>query len=94
MEALKPLSQETKIPQAELLRQAVGFLVGAIAEQLGAFGIYQTTRYEFNPLRLKMRIVFVPELFIDVFYSARTQRIDFALIEETERIFGVDNLNG
>lgn len=49
---------------------------------------------EFNTLRLKMRIILSPELFIDVFYSVRTQRIDFALIKETERIFGIDNLNG
>lgn len=49
---------------------------------------------EFNPLRLKMRIMLSPDLFIDVFYSVRTQRIDFALIKERERIFGIDNLGG
>jgi len=49
---------------------------------------------EVNPLRLKMRIILSSNLFIDIFYSVSKERIDFALIKETERIFGIDNLNG
>ena len=49
---------------------------------------------EANRLRLKMRIVLSSDMFIDVFYGASKKRIDFALIKATERIFGIDNLNG
>lgn len=49
---------------------------------------------EQNPFRLKARTLLSPGLFIDIFYSARTRRIDFALIRGTERVFGIDNLNG
>ena len=47
---------------------------------------------EANPLQLKMRIVLSSDLFIDIFQSK--ERIAFALIKETERVFGIDNLNG
>lgn len=33
-------------------------------------------------------------MFIDVFYSMRKKRVDFALIREEKRIFGIDNLQG
>lgn len=49
---------------------------------------------EQNPLRLKAHLLLSPGLFIDIFYSARTRRISFALIKGAERVFGVDNLNG
>lgn len=49
---------------------------------------------EQNPFRLKAHILLSPGLFIDIFYSARTRRIDFALIKGAERVFGIDNLNG
>ena len=49
---------------------------------------------EANPLRLEMRIVLSSDLFIDIFYGVSKKRIDFALIKATERIFGIDNLNG
>lgn len=49
---------------------------------------------EENPFRLKMRIILSSKLFIDLFYSKRTERIDFALIEEENRIYGIDNLHG
>lgn len=48
---------------------------------------------EMNPLRLKVRVVRSESTFIDVFYGARKQRVDFALIHEKERVFGIDNLN-
>jgi len=49
---------------------------------------------EVNPFRLKMRVVLGSMLFIDIFYGARKERIDFALIKERKRIFGIDNLAG
>jgi hypothetical protein len=49
---------------------------------------------EINPFRLKMRLVLSPALFIDIFYGAGKRRIDFALIKERKRIFGIDNLAG
>ncbi len=49
---------------------------------------------EQNQFRLKARILLSPGLFIDVFYGARTRRIDFALIQGADRVFGMDNLNG
>ena len=49
---------------------------------------------EATPLRLKMRIMLPSNLFIDIFYGVSKKRIDFALIKATERIFGIDNLNG
>jgi len=49
---------------------------------------------EQNQFRLKARILLSPGLFIDVFYAARTRRIDFALIQGADRVFGIDNLNG
>jgi len=49
---------------------------------------------EANPLRLEMRIVLSSDLFIDIFYGVSKKRIDFAVIKATERIFGIDNLNG
>jgi len=50
--------------------------------------------HEQNPFRLKGRVWLSPGLFIEVFYSARTKRISFALLKGTKRIFGIDNLNG
>ena len=58
---------------------------------------FSTSKLEFqeaNALRLRMRIILSSNLFIDVFYGVSKERIDFALIKETERIFGIDNLNG
>jgi hypothetical protein len=49
---------------------------------------------EQNVFRLKARALLSPGLLIDIFYSARTMRIDFALIKGAERVFGIDNLNG
>lgn len=49
---------------------------------------------EHNPLRLKAHLLLSPGLFIDIFYSTRTQRASFALIKGGERVFGIDNLNG
>ena len=49
---------------------------------------------EINLFRLKMRLVLSPMLFIDIFYGARKRRIDFALIKERKRIFGIDTLGG
>lgn len=49
---------------------------------------------EINPLRLKVRIILSEMVFIDVFYGRRKNRVDFALIREERRIFGIDNLQG
>ena len=49
---------------------------------------------EANRLRLKMRIVLSPDMFIDVFYGVSKKRIDFALIKAADRVFGIDNLRG
>ena len=48
---------------------------------------------ENNPFRLKARVVISQATFIDVFYGARKERIDFALIHEGRRVFGIDNLH-
>ncbi|HLA49694.1 MAG TPA: hypothetical protein VJ000_00730 [Thermodesulfovibrionia bacterium] len=48
---------------------------------------------EISPLRLKARVILSQSTFIDVFYGARKDRVDFALIHEGERIFGIDNLH-
>jgi len=31
---------------------------------------------------------------VEVFYALQTEKASFALIEEKERIFGIDNLGG
>lgn len=49
---------------------------------------------EFNVLRLKVRIITSSSLFIDVFYGHRKKRVDFALIKDEKRVFGIDNLGG
>lgn len=33
-------------------------------------------------------------MFIDIFYNPKNDRTDFALIHNTQRIFGYDNLGG
>ncbi len=45
-----------------------------------------------TPKSLKCNIYFVASLFIAVRYNARNERIDFALIQNNQRIFGYDNL--
>jgi len=49
---------------------------------------------EITQFRLKMRIILSRISFIDIFYGVHRTRIDFALIKERERIFGIDNLGG
>jgi len=49
---------------------------------------------EINQFRLKIRITLSPISFIDIFYGVHKTRIDFALIKEGKRIFGIDNLGG
>jgi len=48
---------------------------------------------ENNSLRLKARVILSQTTFIDVFYGAKKERIDSALIHEGKRVFGIDNLN-
>ncbi|OGW16446.1 MAG: hypothetical protein A3G93_00050 [Nitrospinae bacterium RIFCSPLOWO2_12_FULL_45_22] len=48
---------------------------------------------EFNVLRLKVRVMITSSLFIDIFYGYRKRRVDFALIKDKDRIFGIDNLD-
>lgn len=49
---------------------------------------------EMNPIRLKARYHIGASLFIDIFYAIRTQKISFAVVQERERLFGIDNLGG
>ncbi len=49
---------------------------------------------EENPHRFKGRIKLASGRNVDVFYGSKKGRIDFALIEENQRIWGVDNLGG
>ena len=67
-----------------------GQLQAALQKHLPAFELKVN---EINPLRLKVRVVLSPSTFIDVFYGARKNRIDFALIHEGTRVFGIDNLH-
>lgn len=39
----------------------------------------------------KIKAVVNNDIFIDIFYNAETERCSFALIKNSERIFGVDN---
>ncbi|MEK7279440.1 MAG: hypothetical protein AAB090_02180 [Nitrospirota bacterium] len=47
---------------------------------------------EINQFRLKVRITLSNTTFIDIFYGARKNRVDFTLIHQGSRIFGIDNL--
>ena len=49
---------------------------------------------EYSKFRIKLRLVFSVDLFVEVFYALQTEKASFALIEEKERIFGIDNLGG
>ena len=57
------------------------------------FPQYTISVVELNSLRFKARIHHAP-LFLDVFYAANTGKISFAIIQNNQRIFGCDNLNG
>lgn len=67
-----------------------GQLQSALQKHLSSFEVKVN---EINPLRLKVRIILSQSTFIDVFYGSRKDRVDFALIHEGERVFGIDNLN-
>jgi hypothetical protein len=45
-------------------------------------------------IAIKLRVDLGEHRFIDVFFNARNQRVDLAVIEHGERIFGYDNLGG
>jgi hypothetical protein len=45
-------------------------------------------------IAIKLRVDLDEHRFIDVFFNARNQRVDLAVIEHGERIFGYDNLGG
>jgi hypothetical protein len=49
---------------------------------------------EMNMLRFKGRVSITVSLFIDVFYSPRTDKVSFAVLHKEKRIFGIDNLSG
>jgi len=42
----------------------------------------------------KIRVFLIKDCFADVFYNSDTDRIDFALIRNSKRIYGADNLGG
>lgn len=47
---------------------------------------------ELNPHRFKGRITLASGRNVDIFYGCKKGRIDFALIDENKRIWGIDNL--
>lgn len=49
---------------------------------------------ELNPHRFKGRIDLSAGRFVNIFYSPNKGRIDFALINNDKRIWGIDNLAG
>lgn len=49
---------------------------------------------ELNPHRFKGRITLASGRNVDIFYGCKKGRIDFALIDKNERIWGIDNLGG
>ena len=49
---------------------------------------------EKNPHRFKGRIILASGRNVDIFYGSKKGRIGFALIDENQRIWGVDNLGG
>jgi len=49
---------------------------------------------EMNPVRFKARYHVEASLFIDIFYAIRTGKISFAVVQKSERVFGIDNLGG
>ncbi len=49
---------------------------------------------EYSKFRIKLRLVLSVDLFVEIFYASQTGKASFALIEENERIFGIDNLGG
>ncbi len=44
--------------------------------------------------KVSLRIIKTQSLFIDIYANTETNRYDFSLIKDTERIFGYDNLGG
>lgn len=49
---------------------------------------------EYNKFRIKLRLVFSVDLFVEIFYAPQTSKASFSLIEGEERVFGIDNLGG
>ena len=49
---------------------------------------------EYSKFRLKLRLVFSVDFFVEVFYAPQTSRTSFAMINDEKRIFGIDNLGG
>lgn len=45
-------------------------------------------------VRLKVRYHIALSVFIDIFYAVRTEKVSFTVIQQGERIFGIDNLGG
>ena len=56
------------------------------------FHAFELRILEKNLFRLKARIVLSESVFIDIFFGHGRQRVDFALIREGKRVYGIDNL--
>ena len=54
-----------------------------------SFRVVERQRY-----LLKIRVGVDEETFIDIFYNPKNDRTDFALIQNSQRILGYDNLGG
>jgi hypothetical protein len=62
---------------------------GAATFPDAVFTVVERQRY-----RLKIRIELDKDTLIDIFYNPKNDRTDFALIRDSQRIFGYDNLGG
>ena len=49
---------------------------------------------EYSKFRIKLRLIFSVDFFVEVFYAPQTAKVSFTLIKDEERIFGIDNLGG
>lgn len=49
---------------------------------------------DYSKFRIKLRLVFSVNFFVEVFYAPQTAKVSFTLINDKERIFGIDNLGG
>jgi hypothetical protein len=63
----------------------------AVAAALPSLTVQRVSR---TIVAIKLRVDLDEHRFIDVFFNARNQRVDLAVIGDGERVFGYDNLGG
>jgi len=44
--------------------------------------------------RVKIRVEIQMAIFLDLFFREETGRVDYTLIQDNERVYGIDNLGG